>query len=88
MLIRSSKPRPTSSRDVCSSSSSVAHLDQPPWLSATYSISNSTPSISQRGKIDTASSKKARFIRKAICVRKKEMRLRKSADKKGQHRVD
>lgn len=35
-----------------------------------------------------ASSKKARFIRKAICVRKKEMRLRKSADKKGQHRVD
>ncbi|CAF2106823.1 unnamed protein product [Brassica oleracea var. botrytis] len=74
--------RPIKHPDVCSSSSSVAHLDQPPWLSATYSISNSTPSISQRGKIDTASSKKARFIRKAICVRKKEMRLRKSADKK------
>lgn len=40
-----------------------------------------------RSYINAGSAKKARFIRKAICVRKKEARLEQPTVKKGQNRV-
>ncbi|KAF3583527.1 hypothetical protein F2Q69_00030957 [Brassica cretica] len=79
-VIRSSKRSQASTRDQCSSSDVAGTTLHRPWLSEIYRVSESPQNISQASRISSGSAKKARLLRKALCVSKRELQFTQAYD--------
>ncbi|KAH0885114.1 hypothetical protein HID58_061210 [Brassica napus] len=81
-VIRASKRRQPSTRGQCSSSNGDTDVLHRPWLNEIYRVPESSHNNNQASSIPSGSAKKARFLRKALCVRKKESQFTQSSDNK------
>ncbi|CAF1918954.1 unnamed protein product [Brassica napus] len=68
----------------CSSSNGDTDVLHRPWLNEIYRVPESSQNNNQASSIPSGSAKKTRFLRKALCVRKKELQFTQSSDNKGQ----